>query len=159
MMEILSEFDVRWFEEPVPSDDRPGLTLIRENASAVMDIVAGEYSYVLDDVRLMLQAGSVDVQQCDITRCGGITGILRAASLCDAFHIPLSGHYAPSAHLHAACAAPRPRHPEWFHDHVRMEQMLFDGAPQARNSTIAPDLSQPGNGLTFNYKDAEIYAV
>jgi L-alanine-DL-glutamate epimerase-like enolase superfamily enzyme len=159
MIEIIAESDVRWFEEPVSSDDWPGLAMVRENASAAMDIAAGEYSYVLDDVRLMLQAGAVDVQQCDITRCGGITGFLRAAALCDAFHIPLSGHCAPSAHLHAACAAPRLRHLEWFHDQVRIEQMLFDGAPRAQNDLIEPDLSKPGNGLAFKHKDAEIYAV
>ena len=55
----------------------------------------------------------------------------RSAALCEAHHIDLSGHCAPALHLHAACAAPRLRHLEWFHDHVRIEHMLFDGAPVA----------------------------
>lgn len=159
MMPLLSEFDVRWFEEPVSSDDRAGLAFVRNHASTSLDIAAGEYSYVLDDVRLMLQAEAVDVQQCDITRCGGITGFLQAASLCQAFHVPLSGHCAPSAHLNAACAAPGLRHLEWFHDHVRIEQMLFDGAPHAQNGAVQPDFSRPGHGFSFKDKDAEKYAI
>jgi L-alanine-DL-glutamate epimerase-like enolase superfamily enzyme len=159
MMALLSEYGVSWFEEPVSSDDLAGLAFVRRHAAPSLDIAAGEYSYVPDDVRLMLQAEAVDVQQCDVTRCGGITGFLQAASLCQAFHVPLSGHCAPSAHLHVACAAPGLRHLEWFHDHVRIEQMLFDGAPYAKNGTIEPDFSRPGHGLIFKRVDAEKYAI
>ena len=75
--------------------------------------------------------GAVDVLQADVTRCGGITGFLQIGALCEAHHIDLSGHCAPAIHLHVACCVPRFRHLEWFHDHVRIEQMLFDGAPTA----------------------------
>jgi L-alanine-DL-glutamate epimerase-like enolase superfamily enzyme len=101
--------------------------------------------------------GAVDVQQADVTRCAGITGFLQAATLCEAHHTDLSAHCAPALHLHAACAAPRLRHQEWFHDHVRIEQMLFDGAPSPRNGMIAPDLSRPGHGLEFRRADAARY--
>jgi L-alanine-DL-glutamate epimerase-like enolase superfamily enzyme len=154
-----AEQDVSWFEEPVSSDDLAGLGLVRSRAPAAMDIAAGEYSYTLDDVKMMLAAGAVDVQQADITRCGGITGFLSAAVLCNAFHTDLSGHCAPSMHLHAACAATRLRHLEWFHDHVRIETMLFDGAPKPKDGRIAPDLSRPGHGLTFRRSDAEQFRV
>jgi L-alanine-DL-glutamate epimerase-like enolase superfamily enzyme len=159
MMGLLAECGVSWFEEPVSSDDLPGLAFVRRLAAPSLDIAAGEYAYVADDVRLMLQAEAVDVQQCDVTRCGGISGFLQAASLCQAFHVPLSGHCAPCAHLQMACAAPGLRHLEWFHDHVRIEQMLFDGAPYAKNGTIEPDLSRPGHGLIFKNVDAEKYAI
>jgi hypothetical protein len=62
-------------------------------------------------------------------------------------------------HLHVACAAPRLRHLEWFHDHVRIEHLLFDGAPSPRTGQIAPDLTRPGNGLVFKREDAARYAV
>ena len=122
---------VRWFEEPVSSDDLPGLRLLRDTMPAPIEVAAGEYAYTLDDVRRMLEAGAVDVQQADATRCGGITGFLAAGTLCEAHHIDLSGHCAPSIHLHAACAVPLFRHLEYFHDHVRIESMLFDGAARA----------------------------
>ena len=151
--------DVRWFEEPVSSDDLAGLRQVRDHAPAHMEIAAGEYGYTLDYFRRMLGAGAVDVQQADATRCGGVTGFLQAATLCEAFHTDLSAHCAPSVHLHLGCAAPRLRHLEWFHDHVRIEHMLFDGAPVPKDGMIAPDLSRPGNGLVFKQKDAARYAT
>jgi L-alanine-DL-glutamate epimerase-like enolase superfamily enzyme len=153
-----SECGVRWFEEPVSSDDLEGLREVRERAPEGMDIAAGEYAYTTDYVRRMLQSGAVDVQQADASRCAGITGFLQAATLCDAHHTDLSAHCAPALHLHAACAAPRLRHQEWFHDHVRIEAMLFDGAPIPRNGAIAPDLSRLGHGLEFRRADAARFA-
>ena len=154
-----AEQGVFWFEEPVSSDDLPGLRTVRTHVPAGMEVAAGEYAYSTDYVRNMLEARAIDVQQADVTRCGGITGFLQIASLCEAFHIDLSGHCAPAAHLHVACAAPRLRHLEWFHDHVRIEAMLFDGAPVPQDGSIRPDLSRPGHGLSFKHQDAARYAV
>jgi L-alanine-DL-glutamate epimerase-like enolase superfamily enzyme len=154
-----AQYGVEWFEEPVSSDDVAGLALLRDALPAGMELAAGEYGYTLDDFRVLLANEAIDVLQADVTRCGGITGFLRVAALCDAFHVPLSAHCAPALHLHVACAAPRLRHQEWFHDHVRIESMLFEGAPSARNGAIAPDWSRPGCGLDFKHADAHRYAV
>jgi L-alanine-DL-glutamate epimerase-like enolase superfamily enzyme len=150
---------VAWFEEPVSSDDLDGLAQVRASAPPCMDVAAGEYAYNSDDVRHMLVRRAVDVQQADATRCLGVTGFLQAAALCDAHHIDLSGHCAPALHVHPACAAPRLRHLEWFHDHVRIEHMLFDGAPIAKDGAIRPDMSRPGLGLALKESDAERYAA
>jgi L-alanine-DL-glutamate epimerase-like enolase superfamily enzyme len=159
LADLFEPHRVKWFEEPVSSDDLAGLHAVRARAPAGMEVAAGEYAYTTDYVRTMLEASAVDVQQADITRCGGVTGFLQIASLCEAHHIDLSGHCAPALHLHAACAVPRLRNLEWFHDHVRIEQMLFDGAPKPRNGAIQPDLSVAGNGLIFKETDAERYAI
>ncbi len=97
-----------------------------------MEIAAGEYGYDIFYFRRMLAAGAVDVQQADVTRCGGITGFLQVNALCQAHNVPLSGHTAPALHTHVGCAASQLRNLEYFHDHVRIEQMFFDGLPQAR---------------------------
>jgi L-alanine-DL-glutamate epimerase-like enolase superfamily enzyme len=154
-----AEQDVGWFEEPVSSDDLVGLAAIRNRIPAGIEIAAGEYAYTVGYVRKMQEAHAVDVQQADMTRCGGVTAFLQIAALCEAFHVDLSGHCAPALHLHVACSAPRLRHLEWFHDHVRIERMLFDGSPVPKNGMIEPDLSHPGNGLTFKEQDAARYAV
>jgi len=154
---LASEAGVLWFEEPVSSDDLAGLRLLRRRAPAAMEIAAGEYGYDADYFRSMLAAEAVDVQQADATRCGGVTGLLQVAALCDAHHIDLSAHCAPALHLHVACAVPRLRHLEWFHDHVRIEHMLFDGAPTPEQGVIRPDLSRVGLGLVFKQRDAERY--
>jgi L-alanine-DL-glutamate epimerase-like enolase superfamily enzyme len=150
---------VRWFEEPVTSDDPAGLRQVRRRAPAGMEIAAGEYIYTLDDARRLLERGAVDVLQADVSRCGGITGFLKIAALCEAYHVALSGHCAPALHRHVACAVPRLRHLEWFHDHVRIEQMLLEGAPRVVSGVIRPDLGRPGHGLELKFRDAERFRV
>ena len=157
LAEDFSGLGVGWFEEPVSSDDLEGLRLLRDRAPGSMQIAAGEYGYTPYYFRKMLEAGAVDVLQADATRCGGITGFLRASALCDAFEIPFSSHCGPAIHLAPASAAPRLVHMEWFHDHVRIEHMLFEGAPQLKNGMVAPDLSKPGHGLTLRAADARKY--
>jgi len=150
---------VTWFEEPVSSDDLAGLHLIRDRAPAGMDIAAGEYGYDLGYFRRMLEAEAVDVLQADATRCAGITGFLDVATLCKARSLQLSSHCGPALHVHACCALPNFRHMEYFHDHVRIEHMFFDGVVRPLHGELHPDLSRPGMGLTFKRADAAKYAV
>ena len=154
-----AEEGVSWFEEPVSSDDLDGLRLLRDRAPAGMEIAAGEYGYDLPYFRRMLEAGAVDVLQADATRCAGITGFLRVGALCEARGLPLSAHCAPSLHVHPACSLPSFRHLEYFHDHDRIEHMLFDGAPTPEGGSLRPDLARPGLGLEFKRRDAARYAL
>jgi L-alanine-DL-glutamate epimerase-like enolase superfamily enzyme len=149
---------LRWFEEPVSSDDVAGLRQLRAGAGGV-DVAAGEYIFTLDDAVRLLEPRAVDVLQADVTRCGGITGFLKIAALCEARHLALSGHCAPALHLPVAAAVTPLRHLEWFHDHVRIEHLLFEGAPRIAGGTIRPDMSAPGNGLAFKAVDARVYRV
>lgn len=157
--EEFNEHDISWFEEPVSSDDVSGLKFIREHAPFSIQIAAGEYGYASGYFFNMLQTGAVDVLQADATRCGGITGFLKAGYLAEAFHIPFSFHCAPSLHLHAALCLPGFYTGEYFHDHVRIENMLFDGVSKPVSGYLKPDLTQPGLGLTFKYQDAKRYEL
>jgi L-alanine-DL-glutamate epimerase-like enolase superfamily enzyme len=154
-----AEQQVSWFEEPVSSDDLHHLAQIRARSPDGMDIAAGEYGYTPQYFQRMLAAGAVDVLQADATRCGGVTGFLQAAALCEGHQIDLSAHCAPSLHCTLGCAAPRFRHIEWFHDHVRIEHMLLEGAPQPRQGMLSADRARPGLGLTLRAADAARYAV
>lgn len=156
--DAFGELGVTWFEEPVESDDLEGLRLIRDCAPAPMDITAGEYGYDIVYFRRMCEAGAVDVLQADATRCAGLTGFLRAADVARAFHLPLSSHCAPSIHAHPCCAVDA-RHLEYFHDHVRIERMLFDGVLAPFDGALHPATDRPGFGLTFKAADARPYAV
>ena len=151
--EAFAEHGVTWFEEPVSSDDLEGLRLLRDRAPAAMAISAGEYGYDLAYFRRMLQAGAVDVLQADATRCGGITGFMEVAALCAAHGVPLSSHCAPALHVAACCAARPAVHLEYFHDHARIEAMLFDGAVRPRDGALRPDLSRPGLGVEFKTRE------
>jgi len=150
---------VSWLEEPVSSEDLEGLRLLRDRAPAGMEIAAGEYGDDAPYFRRMLEAAAVDVLQADVTRCGGITELLRVGALCRAHNLPLSLHCGPAIHLHPATALEQLVHLEYFHDHVRIEHMLFDGVIEPRGGDLIPDLERSGNGLELKRADAERYAA
>jgi L-alanine-DL-glutamate epimerase-like enolase superfamily enzyme len=157
--ERFADAGVSWFEEPVSSDDLAGLRLVRDRAPPGMEVSAGEYGYDLPYFRRMLEAGAVDVLQADVTRCGGITGFLRVGALCEAFGVPLSAHTAPALSMHAGVAVGPVRHIEYFHDHVRIEDMLFDGTGEPRDGRLQPDMARPGHGLELKRQDAQKFQV
>jgi L-alanine-DL-glutamate epimerase-like enolase superfamily enzyme len=151
---------VSWFEEPVSSDRLAEMRRVRDAAPLGMDIAAGEYGYDPLYFRKMLDAEAVDVLQLDVTRCRGFTGFLHSAAVASSFGVPLSAHCAPSLHMHVGCAVSGLRNVEYFHDHARIERMLFDGfiAPD-KDGKLQPDRTRPGLGLRFKSNDAEKFAV
>jgi L-alanine-DL-glutamate epimerase-like enolase superfamily enzyme len=152
--------DVRWFEEPVTSDDLDGLHQLCEQGPAGMDIAAGEYGYDLPYFQRMLDAGAVDCLQADVTRCLGITGVLKVGALCDARSLDLSLHCAPQVSAHVGTALWHLRHLEYFHDHVRLEGLAFDGVLEPEpGGVLRPDRTAPGHGLTVKFADLEPFRV
>jgi L-alanine-DL-glutamate epimerase-like enolase superfamily enzyme len=151
----LADYGVTWFEEPVSSQDTAGLAAIRRQV--LPDVAAGEYSWTLADSARLLDADAVDCLQADVTRCGGITGFLQAAALAAARNMEISGHCAPNLHAHVGACVPNLRHVEYFHDHQRIEQMLFDGTLRPQGGTMTPEQDEPGLGLTLRDADAEKY--
>ena len=147
---------VTWFEEPVSSEDLAGLRLVRDGLPPGMEVAAGEYASDPDSLRPLLEV--VDVLQADMTRCGGVTGLLGVAALCEAWHLPLSLHCAPAQHAPAAVALRPLRHLEYFHDHTRIERMLFDGVAPVVGGAMVPGAG-PGNGLVLREKDAARFEV
>jgi L-alanine-DL-glutamate epimerase-like enolase superfamily enzyme len=158
MAEVMTSQGVSWFEEPVVHQDLEGLRLLRDRAPAAMEIAAGEYGFTLDYFAAMLQAGAVDVLQADVTRCG-ITGFLQAATLCESHHLQLSSHCAPMLHVHPCCAAVPVRHLEYFHDHVRIERLLFEGFIEPVQGALLPDRSRPGHGLELRENEARQFRI
>jgi L-alanine-DL-glutamate epimerase-like enolase superfamily enzyme len=156
MADAFAPFGVRWFEEPVSSDDPEDLRRLRGRVTG-MAIAAGEYATSAFALRALL--GSVDVLQADVTRCGGITGFMQADALCFAHGTPLSAHCAPALAVHPMAASQQGRHIEWFHDHVRIESMLFDGALEPEGGALRPDRSRPGHGMTLRQEEAERFRI
>jgi L-alanine-DL-glutamate epimerase-like enolase superfamily enzyme len=152
--ERFRDWDVTYLEEPVSSDDLQGLRRVRDRAPAEISIAAGEYGWGLDYFQRMLDAKAVDILQADVTRCGGITGLLRVDALCRARHVPFSAHCAPAISAHACAAVETLEHLEYFHDHVRIEGLLFDGTLDPRDGYLEPDRERPGLGLELRRSDA-----
>jgi L-alanine-DL-glutamate epimerase-like enolase superfamily enzyme len=156
LLRSVEDADVRWFEEPVSSDDLAGLAQVRGMVTA--DVAAGEYGTDVTYFRRMCAAGAVDCLQVDATRAAGYTEWLRAAAVAASFGLEVSAHCAPNLHAHVASGTPNLRHIEWFHDHVRIEEMLFDGSLDPQGGVVTPGGS-PGHGLTFRAEAAAPYLV
>ena len=152
----MEERGVQWFEEPVSSDDHRGLARVRDLVG--IDVAAGEYGDSQAYFRHL--APYVDCLQVDVTRCGGYTEWRRIVG--DPTMPEASGwsaHCAPYATLPVASVTPGLRHQEWFHDHVRIEQALFEGWPTPRGGRLEPDRTRPGHGLRLLESKAEHYRV
>jgi L-alanine-DL-glutamate epimerase-like enolase superfamily enzyme len=155
LMRAVAGLHVRWFEEPVSSDDLAGLHEVRGLVDA--DVAAGEYGFDVTYFGRMCAAGAVDCLQVDATRAGGYTGWLAACAGAAQHGLEVSGHCAPNLHASVAAATPNLRHLEWFHDHVRIESMLFDGSLDPRGGTVRPDRSRSGHGLELDDEAAQPY--
>lgn len=155
-IDSVADAGVVWFEEPVTSDDLAGLSYVRDRVAP--DVTAGEYGFDLEYFRRMCAAGAVDCLQVDVTRCGGITGWHEATAVARAHRLEVSAHTAPQVSLAVCAATPGLRHLEWFHDHVRVEEMLFDGCVRPVAGTLRPG-DAAGNGLTLKTKEADRYRV
>ena len=155
--ERFAEDGITYLEEPVTSEDREGLRLLRDRGPGGLDIAAGEYEWTLADLAGL--SGCVDILQADVTRCGGITNLLRVDGICKARSIPFSAHCAPAVSAHACCAMETLVHLEYFHDHVRVENLLFDGVLRPYDGCLHPDPSRPGLGIELKRSEAGRYAA
>lgn len=72
---------------------------------------------------------------------------------------PVRALRAPQLSAHAGAAARRLRHLEYFHDHARLEPMVFDGCLPVRDGAIWPLRAEAGNGLTLRRDAVARYGV
>ena len=154
---LTEDYRVSWFEEPVSSDDLDGLREVRDHCDA--DVAAGEYGYTAEYFTPMIATGAVDCLQADVTRCGGYTAWTAVANLAAANGIQISGHCAPNLHAHVGVSVTNLRHLEYFHDHTRIEDMLFDGTLSPTGGALIPAKDRPGHGMTLRSNAADCYRV
>jgi L-alanine-DL-glutamate epimerase-like enolase superfamily enzyme len=113
-----------------------------------LDVAAGEYGYDETYFDKMLRAEAIDCVQADATRCGGYTSWLRIAALAHAHGLDISAHCAPHLHAPVAISMPNLRHVEYFHDHARLDPLLFDGVEAPRRGVLVVD-AKLGHGITL----------
>jgi L-alanine-DL-glutamate epimerase-like enolase superfamily enzyme len=154
--DLYAEFGVVYFEEPVSSEDLDGLSCLRGSVPSGIEIAAGEYLWDVAEAGRL--APCVDVLQADVTRCGGITGVQRLDGICAIHQIPFSAHCAPQASAHLCCAMQSAVHLEYFHDHARLEPLLFEGTIEPVAGALRPDPDRPGLGISLR-PEAETFAV
>jgi L-alanine-DL-glutamate epimerase-like enolase superfamily enzyme len=98
--EQLDELGVFWLEEPFEPDEYEAYA---ELADAVeIRVAAGEQDTTLWGFRELIERGHVDLVQPDVTRCGGITELLRIAEFAQARGVETVPHAWKSGIIKAA---------------------------------------------------------
>ena len=140
---MLEEFDLTWFEEPLPAWDLDGLA--RVAAELDTPIASGETDYSRYAFRRMLELRSADILMPDLQRVGGVTEFMRVGHLADAFDVPISSHLFPEQSIQLLGALSNANFLEympWFSPLFR-ERLEFEGG-----AALVPE--RPGFGFTFD---------
>jgi L-alanine-DL-glutamate epimerase-like enolase superfamily enzyme len=107
--QLVEDFDLTWFEEPVTGDDHRGLAEVR--ASTTVPIAVGESEFTRHDFLDIAQRGGADFFQPDLAICGGISEAMRIGAIASAYNLRLAPHLwtgalAFAAGLHVSAASP-----------------------------------------------------
>jgi L-alanine-DL-glutamate epimerase-like enolase superfamily enzyme len=144
----MEPFNLYWLEEPLPYEDLEGCA--RVAAAIPIPVATGETDYGSLGMKRHLELRAADILMPDLQRMGGITGFLKAATLCEAFHTPLSSHLFMEASCHLLAAAPNGlilEHMDWWQELFAEPLRLVEG------HVLLPD--KHGIGLGLNRKAIE----
>lgn len=86
----LEDLNLMFLEEPVPPENVEVWSRVEQSTS--IPIAGGERWATLHGVREFLERHAVDILQCDVVNCGGITGMKKIAALAEAQYIGLAPH-------------------------------------------------------------------
>jgi len=148
----LEPFGLYWLEEPLPYEDLEGCS--RVAAALTTPVATGETDYGSLAMKRHLELKAADILMPDLQRMGGVTGFLKAATLCEAFHTPVSSHLFMEASSHLIAAAPNGlilEHMQWW------QELFAEPLPVVDGQVLVPD--KPGIGLALNRKAVERFSV
>ncbi len=90
VMPALDEHDVGWLEEPFPAHDY--LSYRTAARYGRTPLAAGENHYTRFEFNRVIEDGAITILQPDLSKCGGITEILRIAALASSWKLPIHPH-------------------------------------------------------------------
>ena len=143
----LRDCDILFFEEPVLADDIGGLARFR--ASTDIPLGTGEHEYTKYGIRDLVLANAVDVVQIDVTRCGGITEMMKIIAITQAWNLSFAPHCMEHMHMHLVSAASNGLFLERLFVFEEVTELVFRNPPTPKDGYLEiPDL--PGLGLELN---------
>lgn len=101
---MLEEFDISWFEEPMPADDIGSHSDLSRHTS--VPVAVGESMYSLSQFKDYLVQDACSIVQVDVARVGGITPWLKTAHMSEAFNVSVCPHFLMELHVSLVCAVP-----------------------------------------------------
>lgn len=98
------EFNLFWFEEPLPAEDILGHAKVKAHTS--IPIALGESLFNRQQFKDYIATDGVSIVQPDVCRCGGITEWLKIAHMADCYCMQVSPHFVMELHLPLVAAIP-----------------------------------------------------
>jgi L-alanine-DL-glutamate epimerase-like enolase superfamily enzyme len=150
--QMLAEYDIGWFEEPLPPDDIEGFIRLRNNAP--LPIAGGEVLTRRQSFREWIERGAFDIVQPDATKCGGLTEARRIAWHAYDHNIQFVSHgwntaVGLAADLHLAAAIPVARYVEYLTPAPYIDEILVKPFQLDDQGCLTiPDT--PGLGIELN---------
>ncbi len=148
----LDEFDLEWIEEPVVTHDLKGQAQV--TAALLTPVASGETEYTRFGMQQMIDHRACDILMPDLQRIGGLSEMLKVASIASAHNMPISTHIFTE---HSLCIAGTAsnclsvEHMPWFAD-------LFNESMEIENGDIIIP-QRPGTGFTFNQNSIQKYIL
>jgi L-alanine-DL-glutamate epimerase-like enolase superfamily enzyme len=149
---MLADYQIGWFEEPLPPDDLEGYVRLREHSP--VPIAGGEVFTRRQSFQPWIERGAWDIVQPDATKCGGLTEARRIAWMAYDHNIQFVSHgwntaVGLAADLHLAAAIPVARYVEFltpapYIDGILTEPFGLDAEGYLRT----PD--RPGLGIELD---------
>ena len=148
----LEEFDVLWFEEPIPPDDKEGLAEVKRRTRT--PIAAGERLYSRYDYRQFFALNCADFVQPDVSHAGGIMEMRLIASMAECNHVAFcphnpSGPVANAATLQLAACIPNLMFLETMLTDVPWRRDISDELVIVRDGSMVIS-DRPGLGIELN---------
>jgi L-alanine-DL-glutamate epimerase-like enolase superfamily enzyme len=140
---MLEEFDLTWFEEPLPAWDLDGLA--RVAAALDTPIASGETEYTRYGFRRMIELRSADILMPDLQRVGGVSEFVRVGHMAESHDIAVSSHLFPETSLQVLGGLANSS----FLEYMPWFSPLYNEALEFEDGqAVVPE--RPGWGFTFN---------
>jgi L-alanine-DL-glutamate epimerase-like enolase superfamily enzyme len=146
------EFNLFWFEEPLPAEDISGHTALKAHTS--IPIALGESLFNRHQFKDYVACGGVSIMQPDASRCGGITEWLKVAHLASCYNMQVSPHFVMELHLPLVAAVPNGLFVEYIPSLdavLRQPLILEDGC-------FRPS-EEPGLGIPWDFDKLDRYKL
>ncbi len=155
MVQALEPLRPRWMEEPVPPERVADFRRLR--AASRVPIATGEHVYTRWQTKELLINEAVDVLQNDPDWTGGITELVKIATLASAFGVPLVAHghsLLPALHVAASQSPATVPLVEYLVIYQEQKQYFHRPIYRPENGTFALS-TLPGLGLVLDEAKVE----
>ena len=149
----LEEFNLTWFEEPLPYHDHTGEAEI--TAALDTPVASGESVYTSRGILEMLKLRACDIVMPDLQHMGGPTEFLKAACYAEAFNTPVSNHCFTEMSMSLLAAIP---HANWL-EYMPWLEPIYKERIELNKYGDAVMPTAPGWGFSFDPVAVKKYAL